>query len=99
MKSDLGEILSIFNIFMFFAFELCFVECCELTAMKRLETIHKWNIGQFPFKFLGSLSALLCQFYSAKIQLFVPFPTSLLLPISNLSFLFSPQDYSIFCNL
>lgn len=99
MKSDVGEILSIFHISVFFAFELCFVECCELTAMKHSETIHKWNIGQFPFKFLGSPSALPCHFYAAKIQLFVPFPTALLLPISNLSFLFFPLDYPMFCNL
>lgn len=50
-----------------------------------------------PFVFLGSPLALLCQFPSAKIWLFLSFPTSLLLPRSNFSFFFFfPQDNPVF---
>lgn len=51
-----------------------------------------------PFVFLGSPPALLCQFSSAKIWLFLPFPTSLLLPRSNFSFFifFFPKDNPVF---
>lgn len=83
-----------------FAFELCFVECSGLTAMKCSETSRKQSISQFPFMFLRSPSALLCQFGSAKTRLFLPFLTSLLLPISNLSCLgFFPPRQPNFCNL
>lgn len=57
-----------------FAFELRFVECfVNLSVRKRSDTSHKQNISSFPFMFLDSPSALLSQFYSAKMSIFPHF--------------------------